>query len=82
MVLPFVGRMDDIWGGYILQKKFINCVIYNKSTVYQERNIQDLVTNLDNEVFGYRNTINFINDEFQLPAKTQKAFDEYMKCFH
>ena len=82
MVLPFVGRMDDIWGGYILQKKFINCVIYNKSTVYQERNIQDLITNLENEVFGYRNTINFINDEFQLPAKTQKAFDEYMKCFH
>ena len=29
MVLPFRGRMDDSWGGYLLQQKFGNCGVYN-----------------------------------------------------
>ncbi len=59
-VLPFVGRMDDIWGSYILQHHFPNSVVYDVATVYQDRNLQDLVTNLENEVIGYRNTLDFI----------------------
>ena len=61
-VLPHAGRMDDIWGSYILQHYFPGSVVYNKATVYQDRNEQDLVTNLENEVIGYRNSLNLLND--------------------
>jgi len=80
-VLPHAGRMDDIWGAYIVQKYFPGSVVYNKATVYQDRNEQDLVTNLENEVIGYRGTLNLINDldnyYDHLPEKTQK----YWACW-
>jgi len=84
-VLPYTGRMDDIWGGYILQYYFPNSVIYNQATVYQDRNIQDLVTNLENEVIGYRNTYKLIGDlknfEAYLPEKTKEFWNIYKKQF-
>ena len=81
MVIPHVGRMDDIWGGYLLQQKFENSLIYNISTVYQDRNEQDLITNLEWEIIGYRNTIDFINGRFKLPPKAEKAYTEYLNSF-
>jgi hypothetical protein len=84
-VLPYTGRMDDIWGGYILQHYFPNSVIYNKATVYQERNVQDLIKNLENEVIGYRNTYKLLNDlsnfRSYLPEKTLQFWDLYRKQF-
>jgi hypothetical protein len=65
MVLPFVGRMDDIWGGYILQQEGFS-VVYNTSTVYQERNPQDLIKNLENELIGYRFTKKLLKKELKL----------------
>ncbi len=86
-VLPFVGRMDDIWGGYILQTYFPNSVVYDVATVYQDRNVQDLVTNLENEVIGYRNTLNFINTDKiaykgALPKETLEFWNCYRKQFN
>ena len=81
MVLPHIGRMDDIWGSYIIQKEFPNSVIYNKATVFQDRNEQDLVTNLENEVIGYRNTLKFINDEFSLPENCNSSYQIYKNAF-
>jgi len=81
MVLPHVGRMDDIWGAYIIQKKFPNSVIYNKATVYQDRNEQDLITNLEKEIIGYRNTLSFLEDRYNIPEQAQAAYVEYTKCF-
>lgn len=81
MVIPHVGRMDDIWGSYIIQDMFPDSVIYHKPTVYQDRNEQDLVTNLENEIIGYRNTLNFVNKNHSLNPAAQKAYDEYRKCF-
>ena len=83
-VLPFVGRMDDIWGGYILQKYFPNSVVYDVATVFQDRNLQDLVTNLENEVIGYRNTLEFIqSEEWEklLPADTLAFWNCYRNSF-
>tara|TARA_R110001592_G_scaffold120545_3_gene324956 strand:- start:35000 stop:35956 length:957 start_codon:yes stop_codon:yes gene_type:complete len=86
-VLPFVGRMDDIWGAYILQKVFPDdAIIFDKATVYQDRNLQDLVTNLENEVIGYRHTLDFINAELEdferfLPSETIKFWNLYKKQF-
>ena len=81
MVIPHVGRMDDIWGSYIIQNIFPNSVIYDKPTVYQDRNEQDLVTNLENEVIGYRNTLSFIHGNHELNPKAKKAYEYYKKCF-
>jgi hypothetical protein len=84
-VLPFIGRMDDIWASYILQYHFPDCVAYNQASVYQARNPQDLVTNLENEIFGYRNTLNLLNNLSNynqiLPENTVTFIDEYIKCF-
>ena len=82
MVLPHVGRMDDIWGGYILQKKFPKSLIYNQASVYQKRNVQDLVLNLEKEIIGYRNTLNFLKNSYSLPKKIESIFEEYKKAFN
>jgi len=84
-VLPHVGRMDDIWGAYIMQHYFPNSVIYNKASVYQDRNVQDLITNLEKEIIGYRNTLNLIKNlsdyNSYLPEKTKEFFKIYQSCF-
>jgi hypothetical protein len=84
-VLPFTGRMDDIWGGYILQNYFPNSVIYNSSSVYQDRNLQDLITNLEKEIIGYRKTYDLINNlhnfEGILPEKVIEFYNLYRKQF-
>lgn len=84
-VLPHVGRMDDIWGSYILQHHFPDSVVYNKASVYQDRNVQDLITNLEKEVIGYRNTYKLLNDleNFMdyLPEDTKKFYNTYRSCF-
>lgn len=85
-VLPHIGRMDDIWGSYILQKYFPNSVVYDVATVYQDRNIQDLITNLEKEVIGYRNTLNLIEDldnyEKFLPEKALRFYKIYRNQFY
>jgi len=84
-VLPFIGRLDDIWGSYLLQYYFPNSVIYNSASVYQQRNVQDLVTNLEAEIIGYRNTLNFIkntsNFEQLLSKETMNFYNIYRKQF-
>jgi len=79
MCLPLVGRMDDIWGAYILQNKFPKSVVYNRASVYQDRNEQDLIINLENEIIGYRNTLNFIEGNYNLEFS---AYNTYRNCFH
>ena len=84
-VLPHVGRMDDIWGSYILQHYFPESVVYNKASVYQDRNVQDLITNLEKEIIGYRNTYNLVknlqNYMEYLPEETKKFFEVYRSSF-
>ncbi|WP_018970652.1 hypothetical protein [Rubritalea marina] len=84
-VLPFVGRMDDIWGAYILQSYFPDSVIYAKATVYQDRNVQDLITNLEAEVMGYRKTLDFLKlgQKFEdlMPEATKKFWKLYRQHY-
>lgn len=84
-VLPFVGRMDDIWGGYIAQYHFPNSLIYNSSSVFQDRNKQDLVKNLEDEIIGYRNTKTLLesleNYENFMNENTKRFWMEYRRCF-
>jgi hypothetical protein len=85
-VLPHIGRMDDIWGGYILQKFFPRSLVYNKASVYQDRNVQDLITNLEKEIIGYRNNLKLIEnlDSFEtfLPEATKLFYQSYQKHFN
>lgn len=82
-MLPHCGRMDDIWASYILQFKFPGCVVYNSASVYQERNKQDLITNLEKEVIGYRNTFELIvlaDYKSLLPHKATEFYEKYVEA--
>lgn len=85
-VLPYIGRMEDIWGGYILQKYFPDSVIYNTATVFQDRNKQDLIKNLEDEILGYRRSLEFIKHLKSywkyLPEATNKFYKVYKTAFH
>lgn len=84
-VLPHIGRMDDIWGSYILQHFFPNSVVYNKASVYQDRNVQDLITNLEKEIIGYRNTLKLVQNlkDFEdfFPEETKFFWKIYRSHF-
>ena len=54
--MPFVGRMDDIWAAYYVQAKGCN-VVFGKASVYQERNVHDLVRDMKQEYLGYENNL-------------------------
>lgn len=85
-VLPFIGRMDDIWGGYLIQKKFKDALVYAEPTVYQDRNKQDLIRNLEKEIIGYRHTLDFINnttlDASFIPKETKEFYLSYQRYFN
>lgn len=80
-VLPFTGRMDDIWGSYILQHYFPNSVIYNKASVYQDRNVQDLITNLEKEIIGYRDTLRLITNLSHFEEIIPKTANDFYKIY-
>ena len=81
MVIPHVGRMDDIWAAYFVQKEFPNSLIFGPSSVYQERNEQDLIKNLENELIGYRNTLDLLHGNYKLPEEAQLSYDLYRDSF-
>jgi hypothetical protein len=59
--------------------------VYDVATVYQDRNVQDLVTNLEKEVIGYRHTLDFISDldnyEKFLPKESIEFYEIYRRQF-
>lgn len=64
-VLPIVGRYDDIWASYIAERIMLetgHCVFYGPPFTWQERNEHNLITNLEDEIFGMRHTSIFCND--------------------
>jgi hypothetical protein len=92
-VLPFVGRMDDIFGAYVLQAKLSGAnIVYNKASVYQARNVQDLTVNMRKEYIGYEYALELI-DRLQanggniadtggiIPKETVEFFEIYKKAF-
>jgi hypothetical protein len=68
------------------KKDFPNSVIFTKASVYQVRNPQDLVKNLENEVIGYRGTLPLLenlNNYMEIPPnKTVEYFNIYQKQFN
>lgn len=65
MVLVGVGRYDDIWASYILQRIAREdglMVHFGRPFVWQERNPHNLWTNLKDEIYGMEHTPRFCRD--------------------
>lgn len=60
--IPFIGRADDIWAGYIFQALHPRSTVYGRESAehQQERSVQSLVNDLEEEIFLYRNTYGFL----------------------
>ncbi len=88
-LFPHVGRMDDIWAAYYLQAKGFRAV-FNKASVYQERNPHDLVRDMKQEYLGYENNLNLVTDlakdpesiQAYLPGRSIWAFELYRRHFN
>ena len=87
-LFPHVGRMDDIWGAYYAQAKGWR-VVWNRASVYQDRNVHDLVRDMQQEYCGYENNLKMVEAlasdpesivQF-LPGRAQWAFDLYRRHF-
>ena len=85
-LFPHIGRMDDIWAAfYVTAKKYK--VVYNEPTVYQERNVHNLIKDFKDEYIGYVNSLRLVESLYKnsnniynfLPKKTSRAFDEWKK---
>ena len=82
----FLGRMDDIWASYYVEAKGFK-VLYNKPSVYQQRNVHDLTKDMKKEYIGYENNLNLIkelkknpnNIKKFLPKKSWDAFKLYQQ---
>jgi hypothetical protein len=87
-LFPHVGRMDDIWASYYVEAKGFK-VIYGKASVFQARNVHDLVKDMKAEYMGYENNLKIVNELpadpdallKYLPEKSQLAFKLYQKHF-
>lgn len=87
-LFPHVGRMDDIWASFYLQAKGYRAV-YGKPSVYQQRNVHDLVRDMRQEYLGYENNLKIVTETAEnpeslmtyLPDQAVLAFHLYRKHF-
>jgi hypothetical protein len=87
-LFPHIGRMDDIWAAFYVQAKGFN-VVFGKASVYQDRNIHDLVRDMKQEYLGYENNLSLVEQLSAdpksilafLPGKSIWAFDLYQRHF-
>ena len=85
-LFPHIGRMDDIWASYYVEAKGFK-VLYNRPSVYQQRNVHDLTTDMKKEYIGYEHNLKLIrelkkdpnNIKKFLPKKSWDAFKLYQK---
>jgi hypothetical protein len=87
-LFPHVGRMDDIWAAYYFQAKGY-CAVWGKPSVYQQRNVHNLVRDMQQEYCGYENNLQLVEDLARdpesmlayLPGRSAWAFHLYRKHF-
>jgi hypothetical protein len=86
MCLPGIGRMDDIWGAYLLQQHKKPNIVFTRASVFQARNEHDLSVDFGHEVVGYTKTDSFLKAGCDLSILQNgdyvaKCFDLYQKAF-
>lgn len=77
-LFPHIGRMDDIWAAYMVQRDYPNSVVFSKASVWQDRNVHDLSKDLEAEMIGYKHSIDIVNGKELgdlVPEKTIKAYE-------
>lgn len=87
-LFPHVGRMDDIWAAFYVQAKGAN-VIFDKASVFQERNVHDLVRDMKQEYMGYENNLKMVSGLYNdpesllnyLPKNALESFDLFKRHF-
>jgi hypothetical protein len=87
-LFPHIGRMDDIWAAYYLQAKGFRAV-WARASVYQDRNVHDLVRDMRQEYVGYENNLKLVEDLARdpesilayLPGRSAWAFQLYRRHF-
>ena len=85
---PHVGRMDDIWAAYYVQAKDYR-VVYGKASVFQERNVHDLIYDMRQEYLGYENNMAIVQElpknpgslVAYLPGRAVWALELYKRHF-
>lgn len=92
-LFPHIGRMDDIWASYVVQRYFPGSVVYGEASVYQERNEHNLAKDLNAELIGYDHTLELVQKLFDsgnddptawlglLPDRARKAYEVYKSYF-
>ena len=89
--IPGIGRMDDIWAGYLFQAMHPGTVIYASANnvQMQNRTLESMLNDLEQEMFGYRTTMHFLealckgvgNAMAWLPDIAKHAIDLYREEF-
>lgn len=78
-LFPHIGRMDDIWASYYVQS-LGHKVVYDIPTVYQDRNVHNLIDDMKKEYLGYENNLNLVHDLNQDPKNIEKYLPEKTKA--
>ena len=86
MMLPFIGRMDDIWGAYYLQHKLKRknpFIVFSNSSVVQKRNAHDLNADFNKEIIGYKYSqyMSNLNYLHYLPKQAKQFIKIYQNNF-
>jgi hypothetical protein len=60
--IPFIGRADDIWAGYLFQKRFPGRTVYGQitNTHSQHRSHISVMRDFRDELFSYEHTADFL----------------------
>lgn len=84
-VLPFVGRISDIWAAYLAQREFPKSLAFAAPSVFQRRNPHDLISDMEAELLGYRRTMEFVSTiaraETLLAPNVQHFLAVYARAF-
>lgn len=88
--LPFLGRMDDIWGSYLFEANHPRSVAYGPPSVYSHRCPHDLQQDFRDEILGYERGYEFVTalaggDRTAalalMPLETVEAFEIYRSYY-
>jgi len=87
-LFPSVGRMDDIWASYYVQS-LGRKVVYNRASVFQDRNEHNLIQDMKLEYRGYEDNLRLIeklkenpeNIKDFLPERSWRAFEIFRSHF-
>jgi hypothetical protein len=83
MMITKVGRIQDIWASYWLQKKTGANVLYGKASVFQRRNNHILLNDYKEEYMTYHLSLDFVQDRLdkQLTEHILQGYEIYGSYF-